>query len=149
MTIFPQQRNLEKVLGIKVIDRSQLILDIFAQHAKSLAGKLQVELAQLEYSVLDSRSNGLTFLVLAVVLALGPVRPSLKWTVVGCASGSRLRRRLEDVERTRRYNVMSARVPFLASLVDIPMPEVDLMNTLTHAGVSGRYIATLDPRVDD
>jgi GTP-binding protein HflX len=44
-----QQSNLEKVLGIKVVDRSQLILDIFAQHAKSLAGKLQVELAQLEY----------------------------------------------------------------------------------------------------
>jgi GTP-binding protein HflX len=44
-----QQRNLEKTLGVKVVDRSQLILDIFAQHAKSLAGKLQVELAQLEY----------------------------------------------------------------------------------------------------
>src|SRR5215510_11482383 len=44
-----QQRNLETGLGLKVIDRSQLILDIFAQRARSLAGKLQVELAQLEY----------------------------------------------------------------------------------------------------
>jgi GTPase len=46
-----QQRNLEKMLGCKVIDRSALILDIFAQHARSLEGKLQVELAQLEYNL--------------------------------------------------------------------------------------------------
>src|SRR5262249_20474062 len=44
-----QQRNLEKRFGCKVIDRSALILDIFAQHARSLEGKLQVELAQLQY----------------------------------------------------------------------------------------------------
>ena len=44
-----QQRNLESRLKVKVIDRSQLILDIFAQRAQSLAGKLQVELAQLQY----------------------------------------------------------------------------------------------------
>ncbi|MEW6009593.1 MAG: GTPase HflX, partial [Candidatus Omnitrophota bacterium] len=44
-----QQRNLEEALGIKTIDRTQLILDIFAQHAKSQEGKLQVELAQLDY----------------------------------------------------------------------------------------------------
>ena len=44
-----QQRNLEDVIGKKTIDRTQLILDIFALHASSLEGKLQVELAQLEY----------------------------------------------------------------------------------------------------
>lgn len=44
-----QQRNLEETIGCKVIDRTQLILDIFAQHAKSPEGKMQVELAQLEY----------------------------------------------------------------------------------------------------
>ncbi|HNV23775.1 MAG TPA: GTPase HflX, partial [Candidatus Omnitrophota bacterium] len=44
-----QQRNLEKVLKIRVIDRTQLILDIFARRAKSAEGKMQVELAQLEY----------------------------------------------------------------------------------------------------
>lgn len=44
-----QQRNLEEILGKKTIDRTQLILDIFAQHAKTPEGKLQVELAQLEY----------------------------------------------------------------------------------------------------
>ncbi len=44
-----QQRNLEEALGVKTIDRTQLILDIFAQHANSREGKLQVELAQLDY----------------------------------------------------------------------------------------------------
>lgn len=44
-----QQRNLEEVIGKKTIDRTQLILDIFARHAKSLEGKMQVELAQLQY----------------------------------------------------------------------------------------------------
>jgi GTPase len=44
-----QQRNLEEVIGHKTIDRTQLILDIFARHAKSLEGKMQVELAQLRY----------------------------------------------------------------------------------------------------
>lgn len=46
---FTQQRNLEDIVGIKVIDRTQLILDIFAQRAKSSEGKVQVELAQLSY----------------------------------------------------------------------------------------------------
>lgn len=44
-----QQRNLEEIIGVKTIDRTQLILDIFARHAKTPEGKMQVELAQLEY----------------------------------------------------------------------------------------------------
>src|SRR5262249_13290491 len=46
-----QVRNLEKAIGVKVIDRSELILDIFATRARSLESRLQVELAQLEYSL--------------------------------------------------------------------------------------------------
>ena len=46
-----QQRYLENALGTRVIDRTQLILDIFAQHAVTAEGKLQVELAQLEYNL--------------------------------------------------------------------------------------------------
>ena len=46
-----QQRTLEDVLQARVVDRTQLILDIFAQHATSAEGKLQVELAQLEYNL--------------------------------------------------------------------------------------------------
>ena len=147
-----QQRNLEKALGIKVVDRSQLILDIFAQHAQSLAGKLQVELAQLEY-----------------------VRPRLtrQWTHLsrlGGGVGTRgpgetqlevdrrrlreriatLRRRLEDVERTRSLQRHErARTPFpCAALVGYTNAgKSTLMNALTHASVlvEDKLFATLDP----
>ena len=46
-----QARNLEKVIGVKVLDRSELILDIFATRAQTVESRLQVELAQLEYSL--------------------------------------------------------------------------------------------------
>src|SRR5262249_7298367 len=52
-----QERNLEKALGVPVIDRTAVILDIFADHAHSAEGKLQVELAQLEYNL--ARMRGL------------------------------------------------------------------------------------------
>jgi GTPase len=53
-----QARNLEEQIGVRVIDRTQLILDIFAQRAQSQAGKLQVELAQLEYMLPRLRGRG-------------------------------------------------------------------------------------------
>jgi GTP-binding protein HflX len=56
---FTQQRNLEDILGVKVIDRTQLILDIFAKHAHSQEGILQVELAQLEYLRPRLRGKGI------------------------------------------------------------------------------------------
>src|SRR5881227_2899629 len=52
-----QERNLEEVVGVPVIDRTAIILDIFADHAASAEGKLQVELAQLEYNL--ARMRGL------------------------------------------------------------------------------------------
>lgn len=147
-----QQRNLEESLSLKVIDRSQLILDIFAQRARSLAGKLQVELAQLEY-----------------------LRPRLtrQWTHLsrlGGGVGTRgpgetqlevdrrrireriatLRRRLRDVERTRALQRHErARVPFpcVALVGYTNAGKSTLMNTLTHAGVlvEDKLFATLDP----
>ena len=147
-----QQRNLEKALSVKIVDRSQLILDIFAQHAKSLAGKLQVELAQLEY-----------------------LRPRLtrQWTHLsrlGGGVGTRgpgetqlevdrrrlreriatLRRRLLDVERTRNLQRHErARVPFpcVALVGYTNAGKSTLMNALTHAGVlvEDKLFATLDP----
>ncbi|MCK4912755.1 MAG: GTPase HflX [Candidatus Omnitrophica bacterium] len=56
---FAQQRNLEDVLGVKTIDRTQLILDIFARHAQTQEGILQVELAQLEYLLPRLRGQGI------------------------------------------------------------------------------------------
>ena len=55
-----QERNLERALGIKVLDRTALILDIFAQRARTNEGKLQVELAQLQYSLPRIMGQGLT-----------------------------------------------------------------------------------------
>ena len=52
-----QERNLEEAVGIPVVDRTTVILDIFAAHADSAEGKLQVELAQLEYNI--ARMRGL------------------------------------------------------------------------------------------
>jgi len=56
---FAQQRNLEDALGVKTIDRTQLILDIFARHAQTQEGILQVELAQLEYLLPRLRGQGI------------------------------------------------------------------------------------------
>ncbi len=54
-----QQRNLEEITGVRVIDRTQLILDIFAQHAKSKEGELQVELAQMNYMLTRLTGKGI------------------------------------------------------------------------------------------
>lgn len=56
---YTQQKNLEEILGVKVIDRTQLILDIFAKHAHSQEGALQVELAQLEYLLPRLKGKGI------------------------------------------------------------------------------------------
>ena len=56
-----QQRNLEKMLNARVIDRTALILDIFAQHARTREGRLQVELAQLEYRLPRLTGRGVAF----------------------------------------------------------------------------------------
>ena len=147
-----QQRNLERALGCKVIDRSQLILDIFAQRAHSQAGQLQVELAQLEY-----------------------LRPRLtrQWTHLsrlGGGVGTRgpgesqlevdrrrireriatLRRKLHEVERTRSLHRQErARVPFpcVALVGYTNAGKSTLMNRLTQAEVfvEDKLFATLDP----
>jgi len=147
-----QQRNLEKALGVKVVDRSQLILDIFAQHAKSLAGKLQVELAQLEYlrprltrqwAHLSRLGGG--------VGTRGPGETQLEVDRRRLRERiSSLRRRLLDVERTRSLQRLErARAPFpcVALVGYTNAGKSTLMNALTHAGVlvEDKLFATLDP----
>jgi len=147
-----QQRNLEAELGLKVIDRSQLILDIFAQRARSLAGKLQVELAQLEYlrprltrqwAHLSRLGGG--------VGTRGPGETQLEVDRRRIRERiATLRRRLLDVERTRSLQRHErARVPFpcVALVGYTNAGKSTLMNTLTHAGVlvEDKLFATLDP----
>ena len=76
---FTQQRNLEEVLGVKTIDRTQLILDIFAKHAQTKEGILQVELAQLQYMLPRLRGKGIMLSRLgAGIGTLGPGEKKLE-----------------------------------------------------------------------
>src|SRR5919202_1031382 len=124
-----QERNLEAELGVPVIDRTAVILDIFADHAHTAEGKLQVELAQLEYNL--ARMRGL-------------------WTRLARDRITALRRQLRDVERNR--SVMRAERE-RAALPSVPLAgytnagKSTLLNALTGAGVGvgERLFHTLDP----
>ncbi len=149
-----QQRNLSDSLKIKVIDRSQLILDIFSRRAQSLAGKLQVELAQLQYLLprLTRQWEHLSRLG-GGVGTRGPGETQLEVdrrrvrTRIGA-----LRRRLKEVERTRElHRQKRANVPYpMIALVGYTNSgKSTLMNRLTAAGtlVEDKLFATLDPMV--
>jgi GTP-binding protein HflX len=149
-----QQRNLETAFKVKVVDRSQLILDIFAQRAHSQAGKLQVELAQLQYLLprLTRQWQHLSRLG-GGVGTRGPGETQLE--VDRRRVRSRLgvlRRRLDEVARTRRLHRSSrTNVPYpMVALVGYTNSgKSTLLNRLTAAGVfvEDKLFATLDPTV--
>jgi len=149
-----QQRNLEGALKVKVIDRSQLILDIFAQRAHSLAGKLQVELAQLQYLLprLTRQWQHLSRLGGGVgTRGPGETQLEVDRRRVRERLGA-LRRRLEQVSRTRGLHRHSrADVPYatVALVGYTNSGKSTLMNRLTSAGVfvEDKLFATLDPTV--
>lgn len=89
-----QLRNLGNQLGVRVIDRSQLILDIFAQRAKTKEGKLQVELAQLEYLLPRLRGQGVELSRLGAGIGTrGPGETKLE------TDQRHIRRRIDDIKR--------------------------------------------------
>jgi GTP-binding protein HflX len=149
-----QQRNLEKAIGKKVIDRSALILDIFAQRARSLEGKMQVELAQLQY-LLPRLTRAWTHLsrLGGGVGTRGPGETQLEVDRRRVRERiAQLGRRLADVERTRGlHRNKRAAVPYpTVTLVGYTNAgKSTLMNELTRAGVlvENRLFATLDPTV--
>jgi len=149
-----QQRTLTERLGVKVVDRSQLILDIFAAHARSLEGKLQVELAQLEY-LLPRLTRAWTHLsrLGGGVGTRGPGETQLEVDRRRVRERiARLRQRLVDVERTRELHRRErAGVPYVTiALVGYTNAgKSTLMNALTDAGVlvENKLFATLDPTV--
>jgi GTP-binding protein HflX len=149
-----QQRNLTEQLNVKVLDRSQLILDIFASRARSLEGKLQVELAQLEY-MLPRLTRAWTHLSRQAggVGTRGPGETQLEVDRRRVRERIvRLRRRLDEVERTRELHRQErASVPYVTiALVGYTNAgKSTLMNALTHAGVlvEDKLFATLDPTV--
>ena len=147
-----QQRNLESALKCRVVDRSQLILDIFAQRARSNEGKLQVELAQLEY-LLPRLTRQWTHLsrLGGGIGTRGPGETQLEVDRRRIRERiGHLKRRLETVERTRTLQRKERdEVPFatVALVGYTNAGKSTLMNTLTRAGVfvEDKLFATLDP----
>src|SRR3954469_13832625 len=136
-----QQRFLENALNTRVIDRTQLILDIFAQHATSAEGKLQVELAQLEYNLPRMRGMWQHLERLGGgVGTRGPgeaQRESDRRTARGRVT--LLRRRLKELEKqraTRRRERKRNETPTIALAGYTNVGKSTLLNALTDADVS-------------
>jgi GTP-binding protein HflX len=156
-----QQRSLEDALSARVVDRTQLILDIFAQHATSAEGKLQVELAQLEYNLPRMRGmwkhlerqagGGGTASVGGGVGTRGPGESQLESDRrMANRRISLLRKRLRDVgahRATRRKARTRSETPTVALAGYTNVGKSTLLNALTGAEVSveNRLFETLDP----
>ncbi len=147
-----QQRTLENALEARVVDRTQLILDIFAQHAKSAEGKLQVELAQLEYNLPRMRGMWQHLERLGGgVGTRGPGETQLESDRrVARRRVSLLKRRLDEVRNQRgirRQERQRTQVPTVALAGYTNVGKSTLLNALTgaDASVDNRLFETLDP----
>jgi GTPase len=146
-----QVRNLEKATSVKVIDRSELILDIFATRARSMEAKLQVELAQLEYSLPRLRKMWTHLSRYKGGIGLrGPGETQLEEDrrLVGTRIRD-LKRRLLEVQARKEREVRSRFEEHTVSLVGYTNAgKSTLMNRLTGAGVyvEDKLFSTLDTR---
>jgi len=153
-----QQRNLEDLLQVKVIDRSRLILDIFATRARSIEGKLQVELAQLLYLLPRLTGKGVALSRLGGGIGTrGPGESKLETDRRLIKDKiSRIRRKLETVLKSRDVQRQSRRslpVPLVSLVGYTSAGKSTLFKTLSGEAVeiSARLFSTLDPllrRVD-
>ena len=147
-----QQKTLEDALQARVVDRTQLILDIFAQHATSAEGKLQVELAQLEYNL--PRMRGMWKHLERLGGGVGTRGPGESQLESDRRMANRritlLRRRLREVgghRATRRKARTRSETPTVALAGYTNVGKSTLLNALTGAEVSveNRLFETLDP----
>ena len=149
-----QLRNLEDALPSRVVDRTQLILDIFARHARTREGQLQVELAQLQYMLprLAGRGGSMSQLGGGIgtrgpgETQLETDRRKIQRRVLHLKSELELVRKVRGQQRQRREAVP---VPTIALVGYTNAGKSTLFNALTHAGVleSSRMFATLDPKL--
>jgi GTP-binding protein HflX len=149
-----QLRNIEARLPCHVIDRSQLILDIFARHARTREGQLQVELAQLEYQLPRLAGRGRAMSQLGGGIGTrGPGetqletdRRKIKLRLDHIKTQLDAVRRIRQQQRQRREAVP---VPVVALVGYTNAGKSTLFNALTEAGVleSARMFATLDPKL--
>ena len=156
-----QRRGLEDVIKVKVIDRVALILDIFAQHAKSREGKAQVELAQLEYLLPRLRGWGESMSRQAGgrvaggegIGSRGPGETKIELDRRRIRTRmAKLRRQIADMtpaRETKRANRQRHQVPAVAIVGYTNAGKSSLLNRLTDADVMVRneLFATLDPTV--
>ncbi len=147
-----QERNLETALGVPVIDRTAIILDIFASHAHTAEGKLQVELAQLEYNL--ARMRGLWSHLERLGGGIGTRGPGETQIETDRRLArdriAALKRRLARVRSSRsvmRAERERAQLPRLALAGYTNAGKSTLLNALTgaEAGVGERLFHTLDP----
>jgi len=147
-----QERNLEEAVGLPVVDRTTVILDIFASHAGSAEGKLQVELAQLEYNL--ARMRGLWSHLERLGGGIGTRGPGETQIETDRRLArdriAALRRRLEHVKGTRavqRAERERASLPTIALVGYTNAGKSTLLNAMTGAevGVRDRLFHTLDP----
>lgn len=149
-----QLRNLEAALPCRVLDRTQLILDIFARHARTSEGQLQVELAQLEYMLPRLTGRGKSMSQLGGGIGTrGPGETQLE------TDRRKIQRRIDqvktDLEAVRRVRKQqrqrreSTPVPTVALVGYTNAGKSTLFNRLTGAHVlqSSRMFATLDPKL--
>ena len=147
-----QARNLEEQIGVRVVDRTEVILDIFAQRAQSQAGKLQVELAQLEYQLPRLRGRGQAMSRLGAGIGTrGPGETKLE------TERRTIERRIGQLQkevnqlqahRSRlRYQREQQAIPVIALVGYTNAGKSTLLNVLTHAEVytADQLFATLDP----
>jgi GTP-binding protein HflX len=149
-----QQRNIEKIVHRRVIDRTQLILDIFARHARTREGQLQVELAQLQYMLPRLAGRGVEMSQLGGGIGTrGPGETQLETDRRKIARRVRhVEQQLENVRRIRaqqRQRRESAPVATVALVGYTNAGKSTLFNALTQAAVlaSPRMFATLDPTI--
>jgi GTPase len=147
-----QVRNLESLIGVRVVDRTEVILDIFAQRAQSSAGKLQVELAQLEYMMprLTGRGQAMSRLG-GGIGTRGPGETKLETERRTISKRiSRLQQEVNQLQAHRsrlRQRRQHEEVPSIAVVGYTNAGKSTLLNTLTNADVyvADKLFATLDP----
>ena len=147
-----QARNLEEQIGVRVVDRTEVILDIFAQRAQSQAGKLQVELAQLEYQLARLRRRGQAMSRLGAGIGTrGPGETKLE--TERRTIGRRIAQLQQEVNQLQahrsrlRHQREQQAIPVIALVGYTNAGKSTLLNVLTHAEVytADQLFATLDP----
>lgn len=149
-----QERNLEEALGTKVIDRTELILDIFGQHARSKEGMLQVELAQSNFLLTRLSGHGVLMSRLGGGIGTrGPGETKLEY------DRRRIRKKISDLKKEiekvrterslRREKRRRSKIPIAALVGYTNSGKSTLLNSLAKADVltEDKLFATLDPTI--